>query len=105
MRRTLMLSAVAALVLGVLTGCAKLNSSETGTMSVRMTDAPGDFDAVNVSLIQVAAKYEVESAPKGNGNAGGKPDIEPETATTWSVGAEYRPMDVLHATVTYYDND
>ena len=69
MRRLLIVTAACALLLGALTGCAKLNSAETGTMSVRMTDAPGDFQSVNISLIQVAAKYEAESAPndpKGN---------------------------------------
>jgi hypothetical protein len=58
MRRLLLFSAFGALLLGALTGCSKLNTPETGTMSVRMTDAPGDFDAVNLSLTQIAASIE-----------------------------------------------
>ncbi|WP_338446390.1 TonB-dependent receptor [Pelagerythrobacter marensis] len=41
----------------------------------------------------------------GIGIAGGNPDLEPETATTWSIGAEFEPIYGLRATLTYFDID
>ncbi|WP_243450910.1 TonB-dependent receptor [Sphingosinicella sp. CPCC 101087] len=42
----------------------------------------------------------------GIGIAGGNPDLQPETATTWSVGAEFAPRGLgLVATATYFDID
>ena len=81
MRRLLKLSALGVLIVAALSGCSKLNSTETGTMSVRMTDAPGNFQSVNVSLIQVAAKYEPPVASsKGNSSNGG-----PKGDDGWTV--------------------
>jgi iron complex outermembrane receptor protein len=41
----------------------------------------------------------------GIGVAGGNPSIQPETATTWSVGAQLRPLALpgLNAQLTYFD--
>lgn len=66
---------------------------------------------VEVSTIAGGAGLYYDTLPGPNGNltgigiAGGNPDLEPETATTWSVGAEVRPLDGLLATVTYFDID
>lgn len=54
MRRLLWLSAISALLVA-LTGCSKLSDPELGSMSVRMTDAPGNFDHVNLALTQIGA--------------------------------------------------
>ena len=66
---------------------------------------------VEVSTIAGGAGlyYDTLPGPTGNipgiGIAGGNPDLEPETATTWSVGAEARPLEGLMATLTYFDID
>lgn len=39
----------------IATSCNK--SNRTGSLSVRMTDAPADFDSVNVELLEVHAHY------------------------------------------------
>ena len=54
MRRLLWLSAISALLVA-LTGCSKLSDPQMGSMSVRMTDAPGSFDHVNLALTQIGA--------------------------------------------------
>jgi hypothetical protein len=54
MRRLLWLSAISALLVA-LTGCSKLSDPQLGSMSVRMTDAPGNFDHVNIALTQISA--------------------------------------------------
>ncbi|MFV0644539.1 MAG: TonB-dependent receptor [Sphingomonadaceae bacterium] len=41
----------------------------------------------------------------GIGIAGGNPDLKPETATTWSVGAEWRPVHNVQASLTYFNID
>ncbi|HEX7695213.1 MAG TPA: TonB-dependent receptor, partial [Sphingomonas sp.] len=45
--------------------------------------------------------------PNGNltgiGIAGGNPGLKPEKATTWSVGAEVKPIDGLTLSATYFD--
>lgn len=41
----------------------------------------------------------------GIGIAGGNPDLQPETATTWSLGAEFEPTRDLRLTATYFDID
>lgn len=48
-----------ALALGLAAGCASSPSSPGfGTMRVRMTDAPGDFDAVNLVITEVSVRRE-----------------------------------------------
>lgn len=49
--------ALAALVLALaISGCSKSSTSPGfGTMSLKMTDAPGDFQEVNLEIIQVSA--------------------------------------------------
>ena len=43
----------------------------------------------------------------GIGIAGGNPDLDPEDATTWSLGLEFTPESIagLRAGITYYDID
>ncbi|MFM6852806.1 MAG: TonB-dependent receptor plug domain-containing protein, partial [Sphingopyxis sp.] len=41
----------------------------------------------------------------GIGIAGGNPGLRPETATTWSIGAEIAPISGLRASITYFDID
>jgi iron complex outermembrane receptor protein len=53
--------------------------------------------------------FDTLPGPSGNltgiGIAGGNPTLQPETATTWSVGGQLRPVAVpgLNAEVTYFD--
>lgn len=60
------LSTLALLSLAGLMGCSTNNSTAPamGTMNVRMTDAPGDFQSVNLVVNEVAAHIE------GSGAAG-----------------------------------
>jgi hypothetical protein len=53
------ISAVAAVVI-LMTGCSSDQASAPGygTMTVRMTDDPGDFDQVNLVITQVSARVE-----------------------------------------------
>lgn len=47
----------------VLHGCSNSptdSSSETGTLVVRLTDAPGDYDAVNITFSEVSAHIDGE---------------------------------------------
>ncbi|WP_066850158.1 TonB-dependent receptor plug domain-containing protein [Croceicoccus marinus] len=41
----------------------------------------------------------------GIGIAGGNPDLQPETATTWSLGAEFEAGSDIRLTATYFDID
>lgn len=52
--------AVVAAVVILLAGCSSNNTSGPGfgTMNVRMTDDPGDFDQVNLVVTQVSARIE-----------------------------------------------
>jgi hypothetical protein len=51
--------AVAALALGLAAGCASNPSAPgSGTMRIRMTDAPGDFDEVNLVITEVSARQD-----------------------------------------------
>lgn len=53
--------------------------------------------------------YDTLPGPAGNltgiGIAGGNPNLEPETATTWSIGAQLQPVALsgLNVEVTYFD--
>ncbi|MBU6267879.1 MAG: TonB-dependent receptor [Sphingomonadales bacterium] len=64
-----------------------------------------------VSTIAGGAGLYYDTLPGANGNqsgigiAGGNPTLKPETARTWSVGADLDPMAGLHATVSYFDID
>lgn len=64
-----------------------------------------------VSTIAGGAGLYYDTLPGANGNqsgigiAGGNPGLKPETARTWSVGADIDPMQGLHATVSYFDID
>jgi iron complex outermembrane recepter protein len=66
-----------------------------------------------VSTIAGGAGLYYDTLPGPNGNltgigiAGGNPNLRPETATTWSVGAELAPafLPGLQATLTYFDID
>ncbi|HEU4650017.1 MAG TPA: TonB-dependent receptor, partial [Croceibacterium sp.] len=55
--------------------------------------------------------YDTLPGPSGNltgiGIAGGNPSLQPETATTWSVGAQLAPVALpgFNAEVTYFDID
>ena len=55
--------------------------------------------------------FDTLPGPAGNqigiGLAGGNPDLKPETATTWSFGAEAAPLDIpgLRASLTYFRID
>lgn len=55
--------------------------------------------------------YDTLPGPAGNltgiGIAGGNPGIQPETATTWSVGAQFSPTGLpgFNAELTYFDID
>jgi iron complex outermembrane receptor protein len=55
--------------------------------------------------------YDTLPGPSGNltgiGIAGGNPELQPETATTWSVGASLSPVSLpgFNAEVTYFDID
>jgi len=61
----LLLVALAALPAIALTGCSKSPSSaELGTFALHMTDAPGDFDAVNLAIEEVAIHRDGED-PSG----------------------------------------
>jgi len=58
MKRITTLAALATVILGALLigGCGSGPASvQFGTMSVHMTDAPGDFDAVNLVITEVSA--------------------------------------------------
>jgi iron complex outermembrane receptor protein len=64
-----------------------------------------------VSQIAGGAGLYFDTLPGAAGNqtgigiAGGNPLLKPETATTWSVGAEVNPVPRLRATLTYFDID
>lgn len=64
-----------------------------------------------VSTIAGGAGLYYDTLPGAAGNqtgigiAGGNPNLKPETATTWSVGGEIRPMAGIRATLTYFDID
>jgi iron complex outermembrane receptor protein len=68
--------------------------------------APG-FVEVSTTAGGAGLYYDTLPGPSGNltgiGLAGGNPGLKPETATTWSVGADVRPTDGLLATLTYFD--
>lgn len=53
--------------------------------------------------------FDTLPGPTGNltgiGIAGGNPDLKPETAETWSLGAEVSPIDGLTAGLTYFRID
>jgi hypothetical protein len=57
MRRHSMLTLFGLLSLAVLSGCSKNLSPTTGTMNIQLTDAPGDFQAVNLVVTQVAVQH------------------------------------------------
>ena len=57
MRRRLTLTLFGLLALAVLSGCSKNVSPSMGTMNIQMTDAPGDFQAVNLVVTQVAVQH------------------------------------------------
>lgn len=64
-RFTLLLSICTALALA---GCSKNDNSTspgTGTMRVRMTDAPGDYDAVNLIVREVSVRLEGSDSTSG----------------------------------------
>ena len=58
-----------------------------------------------------AGLYYNPNAVGPNGNlsgisiGGGNPNLKPESATTWSVGAEVTPLDGLMLSLTYFDVD
>jgi iron complex outermembrane receptor protein len=64
-----------------------------------------------VSTIAGGAGLYYDTLPGASGNltgigiAGGNTALKPETATTWSVGAELNPFTGLRATLTYFDID
>lgn len=64
-----------------------------------------------VSTIAGGAGLYYDTLPGASGNqsgigiAGGNPGLKPETARTFSLGAELDPIPGLHATVTYFDID
>jgi iron complex outermembrane receptor protein len=41
----------------------------------------------------------------GVAQSGGNLDLRPETATTWSIGADFQPLDRLNLSVTYFSVD
>ena len=50
------------------------------------------------------------NSPTGDGvvsgytlGSGPNPDLQPETATTWTVGADFEPLDGLKVSLTYFD--
>ncbi|KUG05959.1 DUF4382 domain-containing protein [Solirubrum puertoriconensis] len=56
------LALMAALALG---GCGKDNDSKSAKLQIRMTDAPGDFRAVNLDLRQIEVHLKDEGNPDG----------------------------------------
>lgn len=64
---------------------------------------------VEVSQVAGGAGLYYDTLPGPNGNltgigiAGGNPGLKPEKATTWSVGAEVKPIDGLTLSATYFD--
>ena len=65
MNRSLGIAALAAaLLLPILAGCGGNSTSGPGfgTMNVRMTDDPGDYDQVNIVVTQVSARLEDSDA-------------------------------------------
>ncbi|RVU05877.1 TonB-dependent receptor [Novosphingobium umbonatum] len=64
-----------------------------------------------VSTVAGGAGLYYDTLPGASGNqtgigiAGGNPNLKPETATTWSLGAEINPMRGLRASITYFDID
>lgn len=64
-----------------------------------------------VSTIAGGAGLYYDTLPGASGNqtgigiAGGNPGLKPETATTWSVGAEVRPLQGVRVSLTYFDID
>jgi hypothetical protein len=63
------------LVLGVLAGCSSSPSgTSNGTLNVRMTDAPGDFESVNLVITQVSAHLE-----------GGGAESDTDSTSGWVV--------------------
>ncbi len=58
MRRLFILTLLGLLGVGALSGCSKNPSSTAlGSMSIKMTDAPGDFQAVNLVVREVAVQH------------------------------------------------
>ena len=65
MNRSLGIAAIAvAFLLSILSGCGsdKTSGPGFGTMNVRMTDDPGDYDQVNIVVTQVSARLEDDDA-------------------------------------------
>jgi hypothetical protein len=46
-------------------GCSKSTSPGFGTISLKMTDAPGDFQEVNLEIIEISAHLGDDSDPAG----------------------------------------
>ena len=64
MRRRFLVTLLGLAAIAALSGCSNNpTSTSLGTMSIQMTDAPGDFQAVNLVVTQVAAQ-------RANGNGG-----------------------------------
>lgn len=57
MKRTSRMLGLMLMVLLISFGCQKENHTGTGAMRVKMTDAPIDFDSVNVEVLQVSVHY------------------------------------------------
>src|SRR5204862_4032206 len=54
-----------------ISGCSnKSTAPGFGTISLKMTDAPGDFQEVNLEIIQVSAHLGAESAGESDSTAG-----------------------------------
>jgi hypothetical protein len=52
-----MLTLLGLLALAMLSGCSKNVSPSMGTMNIQLTDAPGDFQAVNLVVTEVAVQH------------------------------------------------
>ncbi len=60
MKRYLIIAGALMMIISILSGCAEsvTEPEGTGTLKVMLTDAPGDFDAVNVTFSEISAHID-----------------------------------------------
>lgn len=71
MKNKLFILSALAILLTSFIGCSKSDTDENVTISVRLTDAPGDFDAVYIDVQDVMVKRSSDTSDNGWESIGG----------------------------------
>jgi len=85
---------------GVTDPCNGITAASTSQEAINCLSIP--TIAARVAADGAFELTQIEAQSTG-GTIGGSPDIQEETADTWSVGAVWQIMDGLSMTVDYYD--